>query len=268
MNGLLHRLAARAAGTAALVRSDARLSYGGGTLAWPDTPTSHLAATRVALEPAVPATPTPIRRATQAGDIEQGPPPPKTAEQTPQDVPVDQELPDVASRMAHEPRDGAEPAIASRPERPLLEPTPPEQPLLEPKGAASVADAARILAASGESSTANRHSRMAHFARDADAALRVAPIADDPAPLLPPVADRSTGLAIAPARREAAAASLQPAAWTQAPVGNTDDAGEVHIHIGRIDVTAVREAPPPRRKPVATPAPMSLDTYLARRSRS
>jgi hypothetical protein len=154
--------------------------------------------------------------------------------------------------------DGAEPALASRP----------EQPLLKPKGAGSVADAAPSPATPSELSSGHRHGlRVAHFERDADAALRVAPIPGEPPPLLPPVADRSAGLALTPAGR-LAVASLQPASWPQAPVGNADDAGEVHIHIGRIDVTAVREAAPPRRKQVATPAPMSLDNYLARRSRS
>jgi hypothetical protein len=58
------------------------------------------------------------------------------------------------------------------------------------------------------------------------------------------------------------------APWPQPAPGAADEATEVHIHIGRIDVTAVHEAPPPRRKPASTQAPMSLDSYLARRSRS
>ena len=41
---------------------------------------------------------------------------------------------------------------------------------------------------------------------------------------------------------------------------------EVHVHIGRIDVTVVQEPAAPRRS-AGAPAPMSLDTYLARRSR-
>jgi hypothetical protein len=47
--------------------------------------------------------------------------------------------------------------------------------------------------------------------------------------------------------------------------GATDDSTEVHIHIGRIDVTAVHEPPPRRRAPVTGNAPMSLDAYLAKR---
>jgi hypothetical protein len=40
---------------------------------------------------------------------------------------------------------------------------------------------------------------------------------------------------------------------------------EVHVHIGRIEVTAVHEAPTPKAKPSAARKPMSLDDYLARR---
>jgi hypothetical protein len=43
---------------------------------------------------------------------------------------------------------------------------------------------------------------------------------------------------------------------------------EVHIHIGRIEVTAVHEAASPRRPPVPRPPPMSLDAYLAKRGRT
>lgn len=45
------------------------------------------------------------------------------------------------------------------------------------------------------------------------------------------------------------------------------DDTEVHIHIGRIEVTALHEAAPPARRRVAAAprAPMSLDSYLAAR---
>lgn len=42
---------------------------------------------------------------------------------------------------------------------------------------------------------------------------------------------------------------------------------EVHVHIGRIDVTAIQEAPKPRRKSEPNSA-VSLDAYLASRSRT
>ncbi len=40
---------------------------------------------------------------------------------------------------------------------------------------------------------------------------------------------------------------------------------EVHVHIGRIEVTAVQEAPPRKTRAAPTRTPMSLDEYLARR---
>ena len=43
---------------------------------------------------------------------------------------------------------------------------------------------------------------------------------------------------------------------------------EVHIHIGRIEVTAVHEAAPPRRPAAPRPPPTSLDAYLAKRGRT
>ncbi|CAH1748525.1 protein of unknown function [Thauera humireducens] len=42
---------------------------------------------------------------------------------------------------------------------------------------------------------------------------------------------------------------------------------EIHIHIGRIEVTAVQEAATPRARERAATAPMSLQDYLDRRSR-
>jgi hypothetical protein len=44
-----------------------------------------------------------------------------------------------------------------------------------------------------------------------------------------------------------------------------DETTEVHVHIGRIEVTALHEAPPPKPKRPPARSPMSLDDYLARR---
>lgn len=46
-----------------------------------------------------------------------------------------------------------------------------------------------------------------------------------------------------------------------------DQPAEVHVHIGRIEVTATQEAPPPKRRAAAAPKFMTLDEYLARRKR-
>ncbi len=46
-----------------------------------------------------------------------------------------------------------------------------------------------------------------------------------------------------------------------------DEITEVHVSIGRIEVTAVHESPPPKRQAPAAAKPLSLDEYLARRGR-
>lgn len=61
-------------------------------------------------------------------------------------------------------------------------------------------------------------------------------------------------------------------ALARAPGGVAQHSGrseepDVHIHIGCVEVTAVHEPAAPRRRPVATPPPMSLDAYLAKRGR-
>lgn len=54
------------------------------------------------------------------------------------------------------------------------------------------------------------------------------------------------------------------AATTQTQIGETT---EVHVSIGRIEVTAVHEAPAPKRHAPITAKPMTLEDYLARRRR-
>jgi hypothetical protein len=46
-----------------------------------------------------------------------------------------------------------------------------------------------------------------------------------------------------------------------------EETTEVHVSIGRIEITAMHEAPPPKRQAPATARPMTLDEYLARRGR-
>jgi len=49
--------------------------------------------------------------------------------------------------------------------------------------------------------------------------------------------------------------------------GQVDEITEVHVSIGRIEVTAVHESPPPKRQAPTPAKPLSLDEYLARRGR-
>lgn len=80
---------------------------------------------------------------------------------------------------------------------------------------------------------------------------------DPPTPLLP--------------ARHPAAATQPPGPAPSSPRAareSTERLPDVHVHIGRIEVTAVPEAPPkPRAKPRTGRAPMSLDEYIARRER-
>jgi hypothetical protein len=59
--------------------------------------------------------------------------------------------------------------------------------------------------------------------------------------------------------------SLRPSA---SPVQATAEPTEVHVHIGRIEVTAVHEPPAPHRPAPPRAAPMSLQAYLATKGRA
>lgn len=100
---------------------------------------------------------------------------------------------------------------------------------------------------------------------EAAASARTATQFDEPAPLMPRKARPAplSPMAQPSARR---IARSQGASSTNAT--NGEDSTEVHIHIGRIDVTAGQEAPPPRRRAAAPPPPMSLEGYLTQRGRS
>lgn len=66
-----------------------------------------------------------------------------------------------------------------------------------------------------------------------------------------------------PRLRPTSPTALRPPARPQAAAAAEPD---IHVHIGRVEVTAVhRPAEPPRRSPPSRPQPMSLDEYLARR---
>jgi hypothetical protein len=98
------------------------------------------------------------------------------------------------------------------------------------------------------------------------------------APLTPGTGDREDATRVPPLliRPElsdrapvpgAVARKLMPPVSGAAQNAARAEPGEVHIHIGRVEVTAVHEAPVPRRRPPAAPSPTSLDVYLAGRRR-
>jgi hypothetical protein len=87
-----------------------------------------------------------------------------------------------------------------------------------------------------------------------------APITDRFAPLLPVTPSRRLASPASPSRgQRALVRSTQPN--TPAPARLT----EVHVNIGRIELTAVHDAPRPRREPARTRKPQSLEDYLERR---
>jgi len=103
-----------------------------------------------------------------------------------------------------------------------------------------------------------------------DTAVITAATADDPGVNIPPPLVSSPEAA-AQTPNAAAGDPTRPSARgsREAQTGNTptSEPTEVHVHIGRIEVTAVAEAAPARSKPHAGKAPMSLDEYLAQRER-
>ena len=62
---------------------------------------------------------------------------------------------------------------------------------------------------------------------------------------------------------QASTGSIPPPAMAARPP--VEETTEVHVTIGRIEVTAVHEALPPRREPARPRKPKSLEEYLAQR---
>lgn len=82
-----------------------------------------------------------------------------------------------------------------------------------------------------------------------------------PSPLLP------LKNAARPSALKASAAAQRGEHSGSGRQGQVDEITEVHVSIGRIEVTAVHESPPPKRQAPTPAKPLSLDEYLARRGR-
>ena len=251
MNGLLHRLAARAAGTAILVRSDARLPFGSIGPAFGETVEVESDAELAA------------RSVTATAELPGGSDTPLAAPGAPRAQP-------------------APPAFSHRDTRPA-----PVVPHLDPSDASpSMRTLPRVVDAPVDAApqyreealagaTPGRHDRMtawhgppaagsmpmAAMSRPAPTELSSPP---DPPLLVPEAAPRQPPTPVRPA----AGRPDRLTASARAPAQTADEPHDVHVHIGRIDVTAVHEPAAPRRRPVAAPAPMSLDAYFARRNRT
>lgn len=228
MKGLLHRLAERAAGTAASLRPDARLSY-------VDAPPVVAAAEQPELAPADngspdargSAVPAPMWPAMPAGRT-------STAAATGTGRPVftDQGAAAVGPRPhGHEGR-----PITPSPAPPLLARAPQAVP-------------SRVTVPAAQPPTP-----VPHAPGRADSA------GHNPVPWDEPVRLVATD---APADAMPMP-SLRPSASMPAAAEPT----EVHVHIGRIEVTAVHEPPEPRRPVTSRAPPVSLQAYLATKAKA
>lgn len=257
MKGLLHRLAARAAGTAARVRSDVRLPFGGG--GWGEAVETQLDAAALSLPADAPS-----RTQAPTGHVPAGP-----AVVAP--APMAELRASLSSVLA-----GAEPPAFKAPEpharRAAIETNGDERmpPRLLGKGPDP---RAHVDAPAQREDVETRREPAAVAPQPPSSARRAAPVIGAPS--------TSRHGRVEPARLMPAATPRQPpaapvsvagqAAWAAHPpprAAKAEEPTEVHVHIGRIDVTAVPEPAAPRRRPAGAPAPMSLDSYLARRSRS
>ncbi|MGV8803575.1 MAG: hypothetical protein ACWA6Y_01265 [Polaromonas sp.] len=258
MNGLLHRLAARATGSALTLRADARLAYGASAPLPAEPPGPRLSEAAPAPSPenfrpndSHPSSFT----ARQAA-------PPRMTDAVANDAPKAQQAPKpqtpaparllAASQPGLTPGDAQAPAVASlSPQRASLDAGLPAQAPAAPQPAQpSTATPAPPLSQRPDPSAFVQPS---HPNRHAPA-----PPAAAPAPLLP---RQSNAPPPASAHWPAASPATSPARAAA-------EATEVHVHIGRIEVTAMHEAAPPRKRPAAAaPASTPLDAYLAARQR-
>lgn len=253
MTGLLHRLAARANGTAWAVHSDARLPFGADQLlpeggAAQEEQNSHAGVAQTAgmqapLEAALPA----LQRAR-----------PATSAAVP---PLSALLHGLPAALDPQPASppvllASVPAQAARPNALAAEGA------AEAKQKASAPLQAAAITHGALQTPAVRPSDW-NTARDGAVQPNTAPHwqHSEPAPLLPPMrADASSSGMGTPQQLSA----LRAMGAAQQNPSSQDT--EVHIHIGRIDVTAVHEKPQPKARTRERTQPVSLDAYLAARS--
>jgi hypothetical protein len=233
MTGLLHRLAQRAAGNAWTVRSDVRLPFGADGFDRPPDDTAPPLTEAAVSKIHAPARPRPLEPASLVTAApEQAMPPlvqsPAVAAQAGRAQPVEAE------------------AAATR--TPVATTTP-----AQPHGAPGTA----AVPATAMPTMASLHTHARPQATHP-------PRREEPAPLLPPRPSTAGHAApLAQTVRGPAAFALRPA-----PQAAASQETEVHIHIGRIDVTALQEAPRPKARPRERTQPVSLDAYLAARSKT
>jgi hypothetical protein len=258
MSGLLSRLAARAAGSTLVLRADARLprdGVSGRSVAMEEgSPVAAGPAHRVV--PEMPETPPAVP--VQVEPLAHVPDAPQSAADV---LAADVRAADVRAAAVPVPVHDSAADLPGAVRAPLLSAAMPA-PVTYAPAPASAAAAAPAAA------------RVAAGAMPPPApALAAATLAPTPAPapeIRPdPGADPVLLMARGPSPAPLAPVAPRVVLPLQGAVAQAAGADtEVHIHIGRIDVTAVQEAAAPRRSGAPVQAPMSLDAYLAQRGRT
>ncbi|MDM0112220.1 hypothetical protein QTI66_08665 [Variovorax sp. J22R133] len=253
MNGLLHRLAARASGTAVLVRSDARLPNARAGLPWNDNADAGQEVEAAVNEKA--AAQREVTRSRAAPPVAKASPAERATAAKPASAADKPAALDVAGpqtvRAPNAPQ-ALRPSVA----QPAMQHVPMFG-RIDDSPSTDAASAQQPTTAAVQQAPAKPHQRAA----DHPDATPVAPMHRSPTPLMP---SRPAVEATQPALRT----NPQRDTWQQAASRTPATEGqgaEVHVHIGRIEVTALRPAQPAARKPSPIPAPMTLDAYLARR---
>jgi hypothetical protein len=248
MTGLLQRLGARATGTGWAVRSDARLPFGADRLGDGDPLPAEAAM------PASTQAPAPARRTFAPAVPPHAAAAPEPSQRTaPQDPTLLRAL-DTRAPTQTAPRMSAAPVepdalVSPQPGQPAQSATPHDPP-------------------TGPSahSTAAARTHAEHRLREPPP-LRRSPADAVPTPLRPATRpDRANSAAASPApygRPQRATGMAN--AWPSGAPAPAEAPTEVHIHIGRIDVTALPATPAPRTARPTRTEPMSLDSYLKTR---
>lgn len=249
MNGFLRRLAARATGQATPIHAAAISPYTASAIPWVEAlPLREEASVAPGAEPgarALSRVPAAVVQALSRPDT-------PDVDGVPVSVP--------ARRMSTQDAIHAEPQLAAPPGAAPSAATPPDA-----VAPSAWRDAIRLARASTVGPAAqDAHQRSFHEKALMPAAHRQDELSEfgpasatTPEPLLP----FSPLPAMSPS-----GAPFAPALVRQARLGTlVEETTEVHVSIGRIEITAMHETPAPRRPAPHANKPMSLDEYLAKR---
>jgi hypothetical protein len=247
MKGLLHRLAARAAGTTVPVRSDARLPFGEANLGWGEMDDIEGRPEPLVMAAAM----SPTARAHEAsrpsaqpdGSSHAAPVPMHHGRST-------ASAPDLGAdlRLSAPTRSPAAPFVPAGDSDPGL-----------PARAVEHLSPDATQAPPGGDDASEVATQLSPPSRRPEVAFRLNGL---PPLLMPGIA------AERPSSPSGMVAAVRGPLGSDAGTPAAEEPSEVHIHIGRIEVTAVPDAPSLRSRPGKKRAPMSLDAYLAARSRT